>query len=32
MSRFGGGNREEKKQAIIVKLQTLFERHKGLVG
>ena len=32
MSRFGGGNREEKKQAVIAKLQTLFERYKGLAG
>ena len=30
MSRFGGGNREEKKQSVIAKLQTLFERYKGL--
>ena len=32
MSRFGGGNREEKKQAVIAKLQMLFERYKGLAG
>ena len=32
MSRFGGGTREEKKQAVIAKLRTLFERYKGLAG
>ena len=32
MSRFGGCNREEKKQAVIAKLQTLFERYRGLAG
>ena len=32
MSRFGDGNREEKKQSVIAKLQTLFERYKGLAG
>ena len=32
MSRFGSGNREEKKLSVIARLQTLFERYKGLVG
>ena len=32
MSRFGGGSREGKKQAVIAKLQALFERYKGLAG
>ena len=30
MSRFGGGNREEKKQSVVAKLQILFDRYKGL--
>ncbi|MCQ2154730.1 MAG: type I restriction endonuclease subunit R [Bacteroidales bacterium] len=29
MSRFGGGNRQEKKQSVIEKLQTFFERYFG---
>ena len=33
MSRFGGGNnREEKKQAVIAKLQVLFDRYNGLIA
>ena len=33
MSRFGGGsNREEKKQAVVAKLQILFDRYKGLIA
>lgn len=30
MSRFGGGNRQEKKKTVIEKLQTFFERYFGL--
>ena len=30
MSRFGGGNRAEKKQGVIQKLQTFFERFFGI--
>ncbi len=30
MSRFGGGNRDEKKQCVITKLQTFFERFYGI--
>lgn len=30
MSRFGGGNRQEKKKAAIEKLQGFFERYFGL--
>ena len=30
ISRFGGGNRAEKKQTIIVKLQAFFERFFGI--
>ena len=31
VSRFGGGNRAEKKQGIIDKLMTFFEKYWGLV-
>ena len=31
MSRFGGGNRQEKKQSVIQKLMSFFERYFGLV-
>jgi type I restriction enzyme R subunit len=31
VSRFGGGNRAEKKQGIIEKLQKFFEKYLGLV-
>ena len=31
MSRFGGGNREAKKQAVIAKLLNYFEKYSGLV-
>jgi type I restriction enzyme R subunit len=31
VSRFGGGNRTEKKQTIIDKLKTFFEKYFGLV-
>lgn len=30
MSRFGGGNRQEKKKSVVEKLQTFFERYFGL--
>ena len=30
MSRFGGGNRQEKKKTVIEKLQTFFEKYFGL--
>jgi len=30
MPRFGGGNRAEKKQGIIEKLQKFFEKYFGL--
>ena len=30
MSRFGGGNRQEKKKSVIDKIQTFFERYFGL--
>lgn len=30
MSRFGGGNRKEKKKTVIEKIQTFFERYFGL--
>lgn len=30
MSRFGGGNRQEKKKSVIEKLQSFFERYFGL--
>ncbi len=30
MSRFGGGDRQEKKKSVIEKLQTFFERYFGL--
>ncbi len=30
MSRFGGGNRQEKKKTVVEKLQTFFERYFGL--
>ncbi|MBQ0096753.1 MAG: hypothetical protein KBS53_03765 [Bacteroidales bacterium] len=30
MSRFGGGNRQEKKKSVIEKIQTFFERYFGL--
>ena len=30
MSRFGGGNRQEKKKSVIDKIQAFFERHFGL--
>ena len=30
MSRFGGGNRQAKKNAVIEKLQSFFERYFGL--
>ena len=30
MSRFGGGNRQEKKKSVIEKLQAFFERYFGL--
>jgi len=31
VSRFGGGNRAEKKDAIIVKLRMFFDKYSGLV-
>lgn len=31
MSRFGGGNRQEKKKAVIEKLKVFFEKHFGVV-
>ncbi|MCL1829661.1 MAG: restriction endonuclease subunit R, partial [Oscillospiraceae bacterium] len=31
VSRFGGGNRAEKKQGIIDKLMVFFEKYAGLV-
>jgi type I restriction enzyme R subunit len=31
VSRFGGGNRAEKKQGVIDKLMTFFEKYAGLV-
>ena len=30
MSRFGGGNRQEKKESVIEKIQSFFERYFGL--
>ncbi len=30
MSRFGGGNRQEKKKSVIEKIQAFFERYFGL--
>ena len=30
MSRFGGGNRQEKKKTVIEKIQNFFERYFGL--
>lgn len=30
MSRFGGGNRQEKKRSVIEKIQSFFERYFGL--
>lgn len=30
MSRFGGGNRQEKKKSVIEKIQAFFERYSGL--
>lgn len=30
MSRFGGGNRQEKKKSVIDKIQASFERYFGL--
>lgn len=30
MSRFGGGNRQEKKKSVIEKIQSFFERYFGL--
>ena len=30
MSRFGGGNRQEKKKSVIDKIQSFFERYFGL--
>lgn len=30
MSRFGGGNRQEKKKSVIDKIQAFFERYFGL--
>ena len=30
MSRFGGGNRQEKKRSVIEKIQGFFERYFGL--
>ena len=30
MSRFGGGNRQEKKKTVIEKIQAFFERYFGL--
>ena len=30
MSRFGRGNRQEKKKSVIEKIQTFFERYFGL--
>jgi type I restriction enzyme R subunit len=32
MSRFGGGNRDARKQGIIDKLMRFFEKYQGLVG
>ena len=31
-SRFGGGNRQEKKQGVIAKLRVFFEKYLGLIG
>ena len=31
MSRFGGGNRQEKKKTVIEKLKTFFEKYFGVV-
>lgn len=31
VSRFGGGNRQEKKQGVITKLLGFFEKYLGLV-
>ena len=31
MSRFGGGNRQEKKKAVIEKLKVFFEKYFGVV-
>ncbi len=31
MSRFGGGNREEKKETVIAKLKKFFEKYLGLI-
>ncbi len=30
MSRFGGGDRQEKKKSVIEKIQAFFERYSGL--
>jgi len=32
VSRFGGGNREQKKQGIIEKLKAFFEKYFGIGG
>ena len=32
MSRFGGGNRQEKKKTVIEKLKAFFEKYFGLVN
>lgn len=32
MSRFGGSNREEKKQTVIEKLKAFFEKYFGLIN
>jgi len=32
VSRFGGGNREKKKQTIIDKLKAFFEKYFGIGG
>jgi type I restriction enzyme R subunit len=32
VSRFGGGNRSEKKQTVIDKLKTFFEKYFGVGG
>jgi type I restriction enzyme R subunit len=32
VSRFGDGNREQKKQRIIEKLKTFFEKYSGIGG
>ena len=31
MSRFGGGNRQEKKKTVIEKLKAFFEKYFGVV-